>query len=314
MIYDDFKEIRAGAAKDLETQLKARQYLSWGHSNSDSGSPCSRSSSIREEDTTTAASPVDHASLSTDSRDSTAGLAKPQETPEISLEAPPPALPERLFLLLCIPHRNIATKLVHMDVCTLLSDQQFFSSLRNHYCSMRGQWSRVFSLSQLTCIRFVFFEMYPSALVDIHKNNDIPPADRKYEYPYRPMPAEIVPPIGENHLMHLFDHPEDAEDSPICLDKVPKKVRDRLRVCPQRGTGLGWGIHFVEGPHWKKLWLLGFLGFLMSIAFGIAWASMKDDTQGGFGIAACLMVGVTYTISIVKAALEPKKTKRRLKE
>ena len=63
------------------------------------------------------------------------------------------------------------------------------------------------------------------------------------------MPAEVIPPVGENHLMHLYDHPEDAEDSAICLDKVPKKMRERLRMCPQRGTGIGWGIYFVEGLH-----------------------------------------------------------------
>lgn len=47
--------------------------------------------------------------------------------------------------------------------------------------------------------------------------------------------------------MHLYGHPEDAEGTETRLDKVPRKLRGRLGVCPQRGTGLGWGIRFVEG-------------------------------------------------------------------
>lgn len=229
-----------------------------------------------------------------------------QNMPKLASEAPNPPHPESLFLLLCIPHRKYATKLIHMDVCTLLSDRLFFRNLKSHHRSMRGRWVSFFSLRQLRSIRFVKFEMYPRTLVDIRKTDDIPPETHKDEYRYRPIPAEVIPPIGENHLMHLYDYPEDAEDTAICLDKVPKKLRERLGVCPQRGTGLGWGIHFVEGLHWIKLWILGFIGLLMSIAFGIAWACVRTDVQGGFGIAACMMVGLTFTTGVVQAALEPK--------
>ena len=162
------------------------------------------------------------------------------------------------------------------------------------------------TLRQLSSIRFVKFEIYPSTLVDIRNIVDIPPETHKDEYRYRPIPAEFIPPIGENHLMRLYHHPEDAEDTATCLDKVPKKLRERLGGCPQRGTGVGWGIYFVEGIHWTKLWMLGFLGLLVSIAFGIAWACMRDDVQGGVGIAACMMVGLTFTTSIVQAALGPR--------
>ena len=111
----------------------------------------------------------------------------------------------------------------------------------------------MFCVRKLRSIRFVKVELCPSTLVDIRKTNDIPPETYKNEYRYRPVPAEVIPPIGENHLMHLYDHPEDAEETAICLDRVPKKIRERLGVCPQRGTGPGWGIHFVEGLHWTKL-------------------------------------------------------------
>ena len=49
----------------------------------------------------------------------------------------------------------------------------------------------------------------------------------------------------------------------------------------------------------------GVLGFVLSVAFGIAWARFKNDVQGGFAIAACMMVGLTFTVGIVQSAMEP---------
>ena len=61
--------------------------------------------------------------------------------------------------------------------------------------------------------------------------------------------------------------------------------------------------------YWTKLWTLGFIGLLTSIAFGIAWACIRDDVQGSFGIAACMMVEFTFTTGVVQAALESQWTK-----
>ena len=113
---------------------------------------------------------------------------------------------------------------------------------------MRGQLKRNLSLKNIKSIQFVQFEMYKSELVDIRKEDDIPPESRQDEYRYCPVPAELIPPIGENHLLHLFTHPEDADDvGEPCLCRMPKKLRERLLICPSRGTRLGWGIYFVEG-------------------------------------------------------------------
>lgn len=126
-------------------------------------------------------------------------LQKASEAPE----APAPAPIDNLFLL-CTPHRKYATKLIHNDICTLLSDRLFLTNLKLHYRSMRGQWVSLFSLRQLRSNRFVKFEMYPRTLVDIRRTDDIPPETCKDEYRYRPIPAEVIPRIGENHLMHLI--------------------------------------------------------------------------------------------------------------
>lgn len=308
--YDDYMYVLSKDAEPLEQQRFSRPIHSDGSGKSLVEAPVDRSFAGDTSQTDAAglgdSSPLAARGLSTGDEPRSILPHRSQNVVEVASEAPNPPQPDNLFLLLCIPHRKYATKLIHMDVCMLLSDRLFFADLKRHYRSMRGQWVSMFSLRQLRSIRFVKFEVYPSTLVDIRKIDDIPPETYKDEYRYRPIPAEVIPPIGENHFMHLYDHPEDAEDTAICLDKVPKKLRERLAVCPQRGTGLGWGIHFVEGLHWTKLWILGFIGLLVSVGFGIAWACVRNDVQGGFGIAACMMVGLTFTTGIVQAALGPR--------
>lgn len=214
---------------------------------------------------------------------------------------------ESLFLLLCIPHQKHATKLIQMNVCHLQSDRLFFAKLKPEYHRMRGRWISIFSLKKLIKIRFVKFELHRKELVDILKTNEvIPPENKKNEYRYNPTPPETIPPVGENHMMHLYDHPEDADDAAVCLDRIPKKLRERLKVCPQRRTGLGWGVHFVEGFHWVKFCIMGLIGLISCVGFGICWSRFKDDVQGGFGVTACMMVGLTFTTGVVQAVLDPK--------
>ena len=66
------------------------------------------------------------------------------------------------------------------------------------------------SLKKLASIDFVQFEAFKSDLADVKKENDIPPASKSNEYRYRPMPADVVPPVGRNHMMHLYEHPDHA--------------------------------------------------------------------------------------------------------
>jgi hypothetical protein len=95
---------------------------------------------------------------------------------------------------------------------------------------------------------------------DIRKKDDIP-ADTNKEYKYAPVPIEIIPPVGENQLMHFFHHPKHAEDKPACLDQFPKKLRERSAVCSGKATGTGWGLHFVEGWNSRKTWVMCFVLF-----------------------------------------------------
>ena len=212
---------------------------------------------------------------------------------------------ELLFLLLCVPHSQYATKLVQPQISAVRSDKDFFRLLRVNYQQMRGRVKRALSLKTLRSIKFVQLEMYKSELVDIRKHDDLPPEIKKDEYRYNPIPAEIIPPVGENHMLHLINHPSHAEEDGLLLDRIPKKLRERLLVCPSRGTGLGWGIYFIEGWHISVITLVAFAVVLTgSLAFLICWSVLKHDVQGASGVAAYMIAFLGLAIGSIQAVFE----------
>jgi hypothetical protein len=138
--------------------------------------------------------------------------------------------------------------------------------------------------------------------VDIRKYPDLPDrADLNYQY----LSTDLIPPVGERYLMHLFHHPEDYEDETITYNRIPKKRGSKLRVGENEDIGVGWGIHLVEAflPH--KVWacFTTFFG-VISLVFAITWAVKRDDVQGAFGVAAYVCTLSTLVIGCCIAYLE----------
>ena len=120
----------------------------------------------------------------------------------------------------------------------------------------------------------------------MHKVDVLPPESLASEFTYSPMPAEFIPPIGPNYLKHIFHNPEDANDLPVCLTKMPKKLRQQLAACPIKGVSSGWGISLIEGVSWLKVCIAAFTACAASPALGTSWSVMRNDIQGGFGVAS----------------------------
>ncbi|KAI1850966.1 hypothetical protein JX266_003631 [Neoarthrinium moseri] len=123
-------------------------------------------------------------------------------------------------------------------------------------------------------IRFVQFEVYRTGLTDIRSHPTLPPSNLKSQYVYDPMPADLMPPIGSNLLVHLLEHPTHAGVLPDLYKRIPKKLRERLVPCPQKGASVGWGLAFVE--------------------VAVAWTMVKNDVQGGFGVGAFLLTFMVF--------------------
>lgn len=219
----------------------------------------------------------------------------------------PPALPtEPLFLLLCHSEGIYATKLLQLSICDLESDKKLFVTLLSNYKAMRTKWWSFLSFRTVTSIKFVKFEMYKSSLVDIHETNTMPPPERVgCEYHYSPAPPEVVPPVGENHLMHYFRNPSHAGDDPACLEKFPKKLRERLAVCGGRLTELGWGLSLEEGWDRFKTWCVTFVVFgLGSALWCILWTVFENSIQDAFTVSSYIVSFAVVIVGFTQAIVE----------
>ncbi len=146
--------------------------------------------------------------------------------------------------------------------------------------------------------------MYRSHLVDVQAHPSLPPPDAmRTLYTYEPMPADVVPPIGSNHLTHLLEHPEDAEVVPVLYRRIPKKLRARLEACPQKGSSVGWGLQFVEGMNWFVVFVYGCAGFGLALLSAVLWAVIRADVQGAFAIAGFIITFLLFCGGIARAEI-----------
>lgn len=128
----------------------------------------------------------------------------------------------------------------------------------------------------------------------------MPPVARKDEYQFQPY--HLLPPVGENLLTHHFEKPHEANTKAIILLRSPKKRKQRLAVCPQMGTNIGWGLYLVEGWAITKLWLLAVTIFLSSsLVFAVTWSVLGHDVQGGFGVATYFIALASLVIGTFQA-------------
>lgn len=145
--------------------------------------------------------------------------------------------------------------------------------------------------------------MYKSELVDVREKNVIPPPGHT-DYRYQPAPPEIIPPVGENHLMHLFQHPDHAEDDSVCLDRFPKKLKEKLHCGKGQPTNFGWGLQFVEGWNGKKIWLIAFVLFgIGSLLIGVLWSIFGHSIQNAFAISGYMIAFATVSMGAVQSLL-----------
>ncbi|RDW58742.1 hypothetical protein BP6252_13218 [Coleophoma cylindrospora] len=296
-LFDDFKEIQPGAATRLEASLNYKSTNSATASSSSNSSTSKNSlstfifNSLHGFKTLFAKKPTglpQHIQMTS------------QNTTTQNIRASSPL--ETIYLLLCSDQGIYATGLLQLPVADVNSDVQLFRTLNSYYKSIRGYWWSLISFRTLLAIKFVRFEMYKkSGLVDIRKQDEMPPENHP-DYRYAPVPIDIIPPVGERHLMHYILYPDCADDDPRCLEKFPKKLRERLAVCNANPDGTGWGLHLVEGLNMRKIWIVAFVVFgLGSLLWGILWAVLKKSIQDAFTISGFVVALTTLTIGFAQA-------------
>ncbi|RYP41202.1 hypothetical protein DL767_001206 [Monosporascus sp. MG133] len=206
------------------------------------------------------------------------------------------------YILALVPFGRWVSKIIQAEVCTIASDQDFFSLLRLVYRNRRGLLTLSW-LRRVKGIHFVQFDLYRDEITDVRSRPALPPAELKGQYIYDPMPADLVPPIGPNLLVHFFENPTHAGVLPDLYRRVPKKLREKLVPCPKKGSSSGWGIEFVEGVDTFVFFLCGCACFLLCLFAAVAWTVARDDVQGGFGIGGFLLAFAIFCGGIVHSAL-----------
>jgi hypothetical protein len=80
------------------------------------------------------------------------------------------------------------------------SDTNIFKLLFTQYNQMRRGYLVLLSLQTLTNIKFVYFDVHRTDLVDVRKEDDIPLLEYP-DYDYEPAPPELIPPVGERYIV-----------------------------------------------------------------------------------------------------------------
>jgi hypothetical protein len=102
--------------------------------------------------------------------------------------------------------------------------------------------------------------------------------------------------------MHLYTHPDHAESSPICFEKFPKKLREKL-TC-KGGTNEGWGLQFIEGWNMKKISGLVFLLFVVgSLGIAVLWSVYEHSIQDAFTMASYVIAMAAMGMGTLQASL-----------
>ncbi|KAL5345654.1 hypothetical protein ACLOAV_009408 [Pseudogymnoascus australis] len=283
-LYDDYVELHRGAAKRLEESLNQKP----------TGRDTVPSRSIPIYLTTVCGLiPNIFTKMRRTFTIEEQGLPIQHLPPTVSVQhvaTPPSPLAEALFLLICHNVGIYDKKLLQLSVCDIKSDEKFFRALNKHYQSKCNKWLSFISLRTITGIKFVKFEMYrKSQSVDVRLKNDIPPPENP-NYCYAPVPVDLIPPVGENRLIHLFNNPDCAEDVLACLDRFPKKLKEKL-ACGDKVVVTGWGIDLEEGVCSKKTAIVYMVCVLVSSIWGILWTVLGHDIQGAFTVSA-YMIGI----------------------
>lgn len=132
--------------------------------------------------------------------------------------------------------------------------------------------------------------------MDHTKPNDLPSTINEYDFT-PPPPPKMVPPIGPEHMLHLFqDCPSTSHiNSDFYLQRIPRRKIEPIAFKSHSLDGnLGWGLHFVEGTNTAlAITVMSTLSPILGIVFAICWTIFEKDIQGAFGVAAYITSVIT---------------------
>jgi len=222
------------------------------------------------------------------------------------------------WLHMCLEKHPYATKLEPLHVCkdenqNDYTDASFFRALNMAYYKQRSLKERsLFRLKKIEFVEVKFlnaaselvaddsqqFELCPEDLVDHIIPDKLPPTTEEYDFAPPPPPRKC-PPIGTQHMMHLFTQCSAApRETSFYFRHIPRRKEQALSFRPGMIEGnTGWGLHFVEGLNSSLAVTVMFsISLVLGIVFAICWSIWRKDVQGAFGVASYVTSVITLAV------------------
>ena len=322
-LYDDYVELVQGSLDALEKRLR-RKTLVWQESDTyraiqqqqmktatsgEDGTPgtqaqtaaTSATGAMSAQASSISSTAPKEAPMTPSSRQSATDAA--QNTPPSSTSA------SILYLLVCLPKTSIGVKLHHVQLVTryIKDDRHLFEILGRFWQSNRPRTNRPrFS----SVFRKVVRVSMTAFIADLSNNVDPKPHDGYCspasldckclppvqllmpspgaEYTCNPVKPIYKPPIGPNHLTHMFLHPQcNPPLSEWVLNQIPKRLAGQLMAVSGSKPVQGWGLVFEEEWNMHRIYQICVIVFVASsLLFAVLWTVLKRDIQGAFGVSA----------------------------
>ena len=132
------------------------------------------------------------------------------------------------------------------------------------------------------------------------------PREHDDDYDFAPPEPDFLPPIGHNEMMHYFHKSCTGQNDDSHIRRLPGHRENPVPFQPSEEEKYVWGIELVESEsrEWLYLSIPVFFIFFSSLIFGIVWAVLLHDIQGGFAVAGYIVTGGLALLGSIQVWME----------
>lgn len=206
----------------------------------------------------------------------------------------------RAFYLTCATRGARIPALLQPPAESISTDLEYFDLLRkivnDHARTLKG----ILNPRKVTSIEYVKFELlFDNEHVEIRQRPGYPESKEHYQPCKDDFDTDCLRPWGPNTLLHYFERRHKCLEHPRILARIPKKLKEKLAVSDDGKLLMGWGMQLIDGVDGFRIGILGIIGLVMSSLVGVLWAKLHgNDIQGGTGLTQCLMAFVTFLVTM----------------
>ncbi|KFY10697.1 hypothetical protein V492_04887 [Pseudogymnoascus sp. VKM F-4246] len=180
------------------------------------------------------------------------------------------------------------------------------------FSTSKSKSFRQIDVTDLSNDQYLFQRIHDFTLMPIRQDvcpygieQSLPPKEEveKKNWDYYPCPRTIECFHVDEAVVTQLLEPGHAFLDSAWLELFPKKLKDEFRYKYQE-TGIGWGIHIVEGLNPLAVAWVGLFIFLSSGVLGLVYSIVAGDAGAGFTISAWLAMTVALSVTWLQLRVE----------